>query len=309
MFPEVRFLRSPAAGTAAGSTSGGQAQELCRALENGGILVLPETPLLGEADLRFLAAARQVKSKFHKNISFKPKQNRLAGFDRTSAEGTRMQALMREYSQLATQLMGELLEPYRQRWQLDLASFRPIAEQGRIEATRSRNDLLHIDSFPTRPTNGGRILRVFTNANSTEPRVWTTTISFREIAQCFALEAGLERIANVTLARRRALRFTAPVFRLANSAFADRSPYDRFMLSLHDFLKRNSAFQQQTPKLRVEFPPRATWIAFTDMVAHAVESGQFALEHTYIVPADAMMVRDQAPVAILEKLCGRALTN
>jgi hypothetical protein len=205
--------------------------------------------------------------------------------------------------------MGELLEPYRRRWQLDFASFRPIAEQSRVEATRYRNDLLHVDAFPTRPTNGGRILRVFTNANPTEPRVWTTTVSFKEIAHRFALEAGLERTANATFTRRTALRFSAPVFRLANSAFADRSPYDRFMLDLHDFLKRNSAFQQQTPKLRVEFPPRATWIAFTDMVAHAVESGQYALEHTYIVPADALMVRDQAPVAILEKMCGKALTN
>jgi len=278
-------------------------------LENGGILVLPNTPLLGEADLSFLASARQVKSKFHKNISFKPRLNRLTGFDRASAERTRMQALMHKYSLLATELMGQLLGPYRRQWQLDFASFRPLAEQGRTEATRYRNDLLHIDAFPTRPTNGARILRVFTNANSSQPRVWTTTVSFKEIAGRFALEAGLKRIADTTPARRRALRLAAPLFRLANSAFADRSPYDRFMLKLHDFLKRNSVFQQQTPKLRVEFAPGATWIAFTDMVAHAVESGQFALEHTYIVPLGAMMVRDQAPLTILEKLCGKVLTN
>lgn len=308
MFPKLRLLEIPH-GVAGPTKSELAGEELCRVLENGGILVLPDTPLLGEDDLSFLATARQVRSKFHKNISFKPRQNRLSGFDRTSAEGTRMHALMHKYSLLATELMGRLLEPYRPQWQLDFASFRPIAEQGRTQATRFRNDLLHIDAFPTRPTNGARILRVFTNANPGEPRVWTTTISFKEIAHRFAFEAGLQRIANTTLARSTALRLTAPLFRLANSAFADRSPYDRFMLNLHDFLKHNSLFQQQTPKLRVEFAPRATWIAFTDMVAHAVESGQFALEHTYIVPLGAMMVRDQAPLAILEKLCGRVLTN
>ena len=220
-----------------------------------------------------------------------------------------MVALMREYSQLATHFMGELLQPYRERWQLDFASFRPIAEQSRRQATRYRNDLLHIDAFPTRPTHGARILRVFTNTNSEEPRVWTTTISFGEIAQRFALEAELGKIADSTSAWRNTLRFAAPLFRVVNSAFADRSPYDRFMLKLHDSLKRDAKFQRETPKLRIEFPPRSTWIAFTDMVAHAVESGQFALEHTYLVPFNAMLARDKAPLAILENLCGKALTN
>jgi hypothetical protein len=308
MFPQVKFLE-PYARTRGAPFSAVKAEEFCRLLESGGILVLPETPLLRESDLSFLAAARQVKSKFHKNISYRPLKHRLTGFDRKSSEGARMVALMREYSQAATQFMGELLQPYSEHWRLDLASFRPIAEQSRSQATRSRNDLLHIDAFPTRPTNGARILRVFTNTNSEEPRVWTTTVSFGEIAQRFAGEAGLGKIADSSSGRRNMLRLAAPLFRIVNSGFADRSPYDRFMLGLHDLLKRDANFQRETPKLRIEFPPRSTWIAFTDMVAHAVESGQFALEHTFLVPFNAMLARDKAPLALLENLCGKLLTN
>jgi len=58
-----------------------------------------------------------------------------------------------------------------------------------------RNDLLHVDAFPSRPTRGGRILRVFTNLNTTRPRVWATTESFDALARQYAKAAGLQQIA------------------------------------------------------------------------------------------------------------------
>ena len=89
---------------------------------------------------------------------------------------------------------------------------------------------------------------------------------------------------------------------------ADRSAYDQFMLRFHDYLKENTDFQNGCPKIRLEFPPRATWIVFTDAVPHAALSGQFALEHTYIVPTSALLSPDKAPINVLESLCGRPLS-
>jgi len=81
------------------------------------------------------------------------------------------------------------------------------------------------------------------------------------------------------------------------------------MLHFHDYLKGNTAFQSGCPKSRWEFPPESTWIVLTDMVPHAVESGQFALEQTFIVPRDALVRPELAPVSILERLSGVALTG
>ncbi len=86
-----------------------------------------------------------------------------------------------------------------------------------------------------------------------------------------------------------------------------RTPYDTFMLRFHDYLKENSAFQKGCPKIRLDFPPLATWIVFTDGVAHAAMSGQFALEQTFLIPPDALVTPDQAPYRILEKIAGRPL--
>lgn len=80
------------------------------------------------------------------------------------------------------------------------------------------------------------------------------------------------------------------------------------MLRFHDYLKENADFQSGCVKIRLEFPPRATWIVFTDAVAHAALSGQFALEQTYIVPTNALLAPDKAPISVLESICGRTLS-
>jgi hypothetical protein len=81
------------------------------------------------------------------------------------------------------------------------------------------------------------------------------------------------------------------------------------MLRFHDFLKESSQFQANAPKVRLEFPPLATWIVFTDGVAHAVMSGQYALEQTFLIPASALVSPDQAPCRILEGIAGRPLVH
>src|SRR5581483_3889291 len=86
-----------------------------------------------------------------------------------------------------------------------------------------------------------------------------------------------------------------------------RSAYDRFMLRFHDYLKGNAEFQTNCVKYRFEFPPGSTWLTFTDVLPHSVESGQHALEQTFIISRESMVNADNAPVAILERICGKPL--
>lgn len=289
-----------------------RAKWYCRQLEQGEILFFPELPFdLPETQREFLLTQRQESSRYHKNISYRPNQDVLRGFSSASPEDvTRLRSIMREYSRQVTSFLSRFLSPYAERWSLDFASFRPIEEDERDLPLHKRNDLLHVDAFPTRPTGGGRILRVFTNINPSRPRVWNTTDRFDVLAERFALGAGLNQIAAQEASAARGLfRRAKRLMRTIGVPVVERSPYDRFMLRFHDYLKENAEFQNGCAKTRLEFPSYATWIVFTDGVPHAALSGQFALEHTYIVPIDALVSPANAPIRVLEALCGCALSG
>ena len=135
-----------------------QARAWCARLEAGDILYFPQTPIsLRPEDLSFLLGQQQTGSTLHKNIAYKPNLDSVSGLDASTtgaAELKQLQAIMRQYSQDVTRFLTGFLSPYEGRWQLDYASFRPQEEEGRDLPLRRRNDLLHTDAFPTRPTQG-----------------------------------------------------------------------------------------------------------------------------------------------------------
>ena len=137
---------------------------------------------------------KQVDASYHKNISYRPLEDRLKGVDQDdAAQRDRVHEIMRGYSQRAIAFMSTFLKKYAACWKIDFASFRPIEESGRQASLHSRNDLLHFDSFPTRPSHGDRLLRIFTNIHPERPRVWVTTDHFEALAGQFADRIGLHR--------------------------------------------------------------------------------------------------------------------
>jgi hypothetical protein len=285
-----------------------RARQCCHQLEDGRILCFDRMPfLLSKEDRDFFLSQRQSGSRLHKNVSFRPAENVLRGAAGAPQETARLHEIMRKYSEEVTRFVKILLAPYAGEMALDYASFRPEEEEGRNLPVHKRNDLLHFDSFPTRPMNGHRILRCFTNINPSAPRVWNTTDGFEALAGKYAAEAGLASLAAKGSSR------SHPLVRSIKKAFGlkavDHSAYDLFMLRFHDYLKENSAFQKDCPKQRLDFQPGWTWICFTDSVPHAVLSGRYALEQTFIIPLTSMVTPDKAPIRVLEKMAGKPLTR
>ncbi len=285
------------------------------ALERGDILFFPdggfEIPAEVRAALMGKALTGEIQDarSFHKNIAYKPNIDEVTGLaDRAGAEGIRK--AMREYSRLALGFMARILPEYARAWKVDYASFRSIEERGRELPPMKRNDLLHVDAFPTRPVFGNLILRCFTNVNADESRQWMTSDPFAKLAPELAKKAGLDQYANAIGSALHKLRREATrALSRAGMPVVDRSPYDAFMLHFHDWLKGNEEYQRDCPKYRFDLPPGSTWLVFTDMVPHAVLGGRLALEQTVIVSRSSLENPTRAPSAILERLAGREITG
>ena len=274
------------------------------ALERGDVLYFPRTPFeFPESDRELLRSTGLSSSSHHKNVAYRPEEDKVTGFDPAAVpDPGKLRDVMRGYSERALAFLWKLLPQYMEKAHVDFASFRPQEEEGRDLPTKKRNDLLHIDAFPTRPTRGDMILRFFTNIHATKPRVWTTSDPFGMLAPKYANAAGLGEVArhpNGSLGAR--------VLGAFGGADGKRSAYDRFMLGFHDYLKFNGEYQENCAKYRFEFPPDSTWMVFTDVVPHSVLSGRYALEQTVTVRRDTLARRENAPIEILERLCGQKL--
>jgi hypothetical protein len=267
-------------------------------LERGEVVYYPQCPFsvpIGN-DLAFLLEQR-LGSRAHKNISFDPQRNSASGFSRESpAQAERLRCLLAAFSQAVAAWTAAVLPLYPRVWRLDRVSFRPEEEATRSLRLKARNDLLHVDAFPSRPTQGWRILRVFVNVNPTEPRIWVTSEPFGQLLQRYGEPAGLPG--------KHSSNWVRQLLRIFRPGQPQRSAYDEFMLRFHDYLKANEIFQERTMKRFWTFAPGSAWMAMTDTASHAVLRGRFALEHSFFVAPEALALPAESPAALLAKACG-----
>ena len=203
--------------------------------------------------------------------------------------------MLRRYFERSSALIRGLCGTYGDRVTPGFTSFRPAQIAGRATSWRKDDTRLHVDAFPSRPLQGLRILRVFTNVNPAAPREWRVGEPFENIAQRFA-----PRI-------RRPLPGSAWVFERMRIVKGVRTPYDHLMLGIHDRMKADERYQADSEQTAVAIPPGATWACFTDSVAHAAMAGQFAFEQTFYLPVEAMQDPARSPLRVLERLTGRKL--
>ncbi|HET8580384.1 MAG TPA: Kdo hydroxylase family protein [Nitrospiraceae bacterium] len=267
------------------------------ALESGRLLYLPQLAFaLDEEERRFLSP-RWSDGKV-KNISYDPAKDDLHG---TTLQGPERRALRNMIARYAAQqqgLLGALLPSYRSHLIQARTSFRPVEVEGRSSSYRKDDRRLHTDAFPSRPTRGFRILRMFSNVNPHgQDRIWRVGEPFEDMARNFipTLRPPLPGV-NALLAT---LRITK----------GRRTLYDSFMLQLHDQVKGDQAYQDHAPQATLALKPGSTWIVFTDQVLHAALSGQYLFEQTFYLPVKAQRRPELAPLRVLERLTGRMLAG
>ena len=263
-------------------------------LERGGVLLFPQLnfPLQdGEGQLLSPTIAGK-----RKNISLNPSTGALRGSSVDEANLQRLRNMMKRYAKSSRELLRNLLPYYETGLEQALTSFRPVEIAGRRTSRRQDDTRLHVDSFPSSPTQGRRILRVFTNMNPDgHSRNWRLGESFEGVARRY-----LPSVPGPVWGADRALDWLGITKRR-------RTDYDHYMLQLHDRTKADATYQSQASQCACEFQAGNTWVVFTDIVLHAAMSGQYALEQTYHLPVDCMLDPSRAPLRILENLLGREL--
>ncbi|HEY7315312.1 MAG TPA: Kdo hydroxylase family protein [Gemmataceae bacterium] len=273
-------------------------------LERGEVLFYPTAPfaLPQDADLEFLLE-QELGTLAHKNISYNPANDKVNGFVRRTAEQVeQLRSIFARFSKSATEWLAGLLPQYSHGWQLDRASFRPQEEATRRLRPTARNDLLHVDAFPGRPSRGNRILRVFANINPREPRIWVTSDPFAKLLARYGEAAGLPGRNGAHLWK----QLGRSVLALFRPGIGRRSEYDLFMLRFHDYLKASEEFQERGPKYLHNFPPGSVWVAMTDTCSHSVLRGRFALEHSYFISPAVLALPEESPPVLLQKACTTA---
>jgi hypothetical protein len=277
------------------------AVSLAQRLECGEVVCYPVCPFaLPDADDRAFLFQQALGGRTHKNISYDPATGRVGGFRRhAAAHPERLRAVLAAFSDRATEWLASVVPHYARRWRPDRATFRPEEEATRRVRLTARNDLLHIDAFPTRPSGGWRILRLFVNVNPSAPRVWATGDTFPALLERYAASVGLPVPGVQTWAERLGRRLLGVV----RPEVRRRSDYDAFMLRLHDFLKGCDAFQEHCRKRLWHFAPGSAWLVFTDALSHAELRGRHALEHSYFVCPETLALPEQSPAALVARAC------
>ena len=264
------------------------------ALEGGKILYAPELRFaLTESERRFLSPGYLDGSA--KNISFRPSTGELGGTAAQGAEREELTAMVRRFYAEATALVRALCPAYVGKIVPGLTSFRPAEIAGRASSWRKDDTRLHVDAFPSRPSHGNRILRVFANVNDSAPRVWRAGEPFAQAAR--------------TLLPRVHAPFPGSLAALAlfKVTKGKRTLYDHYMLGLHDAMKADLRYQSEAPQSRIEFPAGTSWACYTDLVSHGAISGQHVFEQTFYLPVAGMVDPALSPLRVLEGMLGKPL--
>ncbi len=260
------------------------------ALEHGAVLLFPELAFPLEAAERQMIARGQTTGTA-KNISLDPRTGTLKGIE-PSENNAGLAAMMTRFGSFAERLISKIAPHYGPGLARMRTSFRPTEIAGREYSWRKDDRRRHVDAFPSSPTQGARILRVFANVDqSGVPRVWRIGPDFESYARNFLPKISARQYPGIP-----------GLMSLLGITKSRRSLYDQIMLELHDAAKRDLVWQETSPAEEIRFAPGNVWVTFTDQTPHSVISGHNALEQTFIVDPRRLQMPEQSPAAILSRL-------
>jgi 3-deoxy-D-manno-oct-2-ulosonic acid (Kdo) hydroxylase len=265
------------------------------ALEHGKVVYLPNLAFeVADSEPCLLSPA--LSDERAKNISLDPASSCLRGTRARGRERLQLQTMMEAFAVAASGLIRDLFPGYAASLDRARTSYRPVEISGRRYSPLKDDTLLHIDAFPSTPTRGRRILRLFSNVDpSGKPRIWRVGEPFPDFAQRFLPSLG-RPVAGVNW-----------LLAAVGATRGRRSGYDQLMLRLHNRAKRNVAYQRSAPQVKIAFPARTSWLCYTDQVVHAALAGQYALEQTFYLDIASMADPARSPLRELERMTGRQL--
>ena len=270
--------------------------EWTAAVEAGKLLYFPHLGFQVQPDERALLREDMLSPKA-RNVSLGA-DGVLKGAGGSPAEQAQLAAMVARFRQQALQLVDVLLPEYHGHTRIAPTSFRPRQVETRVQSVRADDQRMHVDAFPSRPSYGERLLRVFTNLNPHGvPRVWRVGEDFETIARRFLPQAKPYRL------------WQAKLLNAVHATKSLRSEYDHLMLQLHDLMKFDEQYQKNGTQVTVPFPPGSVWVCFSDQATHAVMSGQFMMEQTLYLPPGKEVDPQASPLAILTRLVGRPLVG
>ena len=270
--------------------------QVIAALEGGQVVVLPHLAfnLLPEEE-RFLSS--NWSDKKAKNISLRPNAG-LRGATGSELDMLALRHMIERFADQSQQLISKILPSYVPNLTVANTSFRPFEVEARMSSYRKDDTRLHPDAFPSNPTQGTRLLRVFNNVNPNgKPRVWRVGEPFTQMANKFLPKT------------KALLPLQAWLMKTLHITKRTRTEYDHRMLQLHDLVKADMDYQKNSPQQSVNFMPGTTWIVYSDQVLHAAMSGQYMFEQTFHLPVSGLKNPETAPLRVLEKMLKRSLIN
>ncbi|MBP0638445.1 Kdo hydroxylase family protein [Cupriavidus sp. AcVe19-6a] len=267
---------------------------LRRELEQGAVLYFPNLKFHFEpGEDRFLDA-RYSDGK-SKNINLRANDTAVRGAQGTRQDLSDLYTLIRRYADNSESLIRTLFPEYIPHMTRAGTSLRPSEIAGRPVSWRKDDTRLHVDSFPSNPMLGKRLLRVFHNIDPAAPRVWRVGEPFGDFARKFVPkthgmwpgQAALMELLHITKRK--------------------RSEYDHRMLQLHDLAKADLDYQRDVPQQEFHFPPGSTWIVFSDQLLHAAMRGRAMMEQTIYLEPQAISDHTHSPEAVLSRMLGRPM--
>ncbi len=265
------------------------------ALENGQVVYCPNLSFdLDEKEKRYLSTG--IADAKSKNVRYDIHSDELGGTTLPPAERVGLQHLVRRFAVKSLELVEHLFPHYQGKLAQARTSFRPIEAQGRPSTYRKDDTRLHVDAFPSSPTAGKRILRVFTNVNPQGmPRHWRVGEPFSQVVDKFVSKLP------------KPSKLAAKLMQITKITRGERTPYDHYMHKLHNAMKADLDYQKFASQEDVYFLPGSTWLVYSDQVSHAAMSGQFMFEQTFYLPVNDMLDEKKSPLRILERAVGRSL--
>lgn len=270
------------------SLRGPELSQLVEHLEGGKVLYFPNLPFPIENALLLGSTAHLGAGR--KSMTYDSKDGSIKGIQHNNTQTAAFQEMMHRYMQFAHNLISHLCPVYQSHLVTGRTSFRPIEVKGRKSSYRKDDTRLHVDAFPSTPMGNKRILRVFSNVNPFgADRVWKLGEPFEEVVAQFFNKLRKPIWGEFQMAYK--LRLTG----------TKRTPYDHYMLQLHNSMKYDLSYQAKAKQQTVYFPPGSTWVVYSDRASHAALEGAYLAEQTFYLDYEHMQDPHKAPQSILSE--------